>query len=463
MNPNDKTEQSREKMPAPKLSEENKDKVITARVNLYSDHPFFAQLSQYLVPTGSWMVPTAGVTGQAKFFLNPNFADKCNVKDMTFVVAHETMHLVTVTSSRMPEGANHMLWNIASDIAINYLIINKEHGAGIAPPRPEVCKPLYDGEFQKYWGWTTEDIYYDLLKHIKSCPACGGGGQEQDQGQSQGGGNSGDGEGDQQPQSGDGSGDKQSQSGKGSGKPQSGKGKPQKHAPNCPFKGYWWDDSGATCGDKHSEDGMSEEEAAEWKQRVANAAAEARQAGKLPGALGNFVTDIMQPKKNWRRELRMAANRALRKRYDWKRVARRTAGMVRTPGKSPYMPEALLYMDTSGSMSDDDLREAIAEMAEIVRLAGGKCKLILGDAEVYYYGEVDLQALTNLPVQRGGTNFIPVFEKIEEEDLKPAIFVGFTDLEGPFPMNPPNYPVVWCRPQGWKSDAPWGRIIDIEL
>jgi hypothetical protein len=335
-----------------------------------------------------------------------------------------------------------MLWNIASDIAINYLLINKEHGAGLDPPRESTIKPCYDGPFEKYWGWMTEDIYYDLIKNRKKCPACGNGKQKQDGEGQDGQGSPGDQPGDQEGQC---------------------PGQQGGHSKDCPFKGKWWDESGSTCGDDHSEDSMSEEEMEEWKQRVSNAAAEARQAGKLPGALGNFVTDLMQPKRNWRRELRMATHRAMRKRYDWKKVARRTAGKVRTPGKSPHLPQAVIYMDTSGSMSDDDLRDALSEIAEILRLSGGKGHLILGDAQVYHSGECDVSALTNLPVQRGGTNFIPVFDHIDEKELNPAIFIGFSDLEGPFPEFAPKYPVVWCRPQGYKSDAPWGRVIDIEI
>lgn len=414
--------------PSLKLSEETKDKIITARVALYGEHPFFATLAQYLgYPIPVTHIPTAAVNGRAKFYLNPEFGEKCSVQDMLFVVTHETMHLVTATMSRMPEGADPKLWNIASDLAINYLIINPEHGAGIAPPRAEVCKPLYEG-FEKYWGDTTEEIYYKLLRDTKPCPVC-------------------------RPSS--------NTPNKGKGSNSKSKDPDNKeHSKGCPFKGFWWDTSGSECG---HEGGMTEEEISEWKQKIAAAAAEARQAGKLPGSLGNFVTDLLQPKKNWKRELRMATNKALRKRYDWKRVARRTAGTVRTPGKSPHLPSALIYMDTSGSMSDDDIRDAINEIAEIVRLGGGKAKLILGDAEVYYCGEVSVNQLKNLPVQRGGTNFIPVFEMIAEENLNPSIFIGFSDLEGSFPHLSPNYPVIWCRPQGYKTDAPFGRVIDIEL
>lgn len=431
-----------------KLSQEDKDKVITARVNMYSDHPFFAQLAQYLIPLGCADIPTAGVTGNCKFYLNPKFAATCNNQDMMFVVAHETMHLVTSTCARMPDGGNHQLWNISSDIAINYLLLNKEHGAGMQAPRESTIVPLYGGDFEKYWGWITEDIYYDLLKNAQQCPGCSG----QGKGSPQKGDDDGDGEGDGDSD-GDGKGEQCDGHGGGS----------SPHSDDCPFKNYWWDDSGSICGDQHSEDGLDEEQIAEWKQRVANAAAEARQAGNLPGALGNFITDLMQPKKDWKRELRMAAHRALRKRYDWKKVARRTAGQVRTPGKSPHLPSAFIYLDTSGSMSDEDLKEALAEMAEIVRLGGGAATLILGDCTVYHYGECDVEALKRLPVQRGGTDFRPVFDKIQEENDKPNIFIGFSDLEGPFPDVQPDFPVVWCRPQGYKADAPWGRVIDIEL
>lgn len=432
-----------------KLSEESKDKVITARVSLYSDHPFFAQLAQYLIPVGTAQIPTAGVTGARKFYLNPKFAESCNNQDMIFVVAHETMHLVTATCARAPEGCNQQLWNVASDIAINYLIANKEHGAGIALPRESTIKPLYEG-FEKYWGWTTEDIYYDLLKNQKACPACGqGGGQKDDK----------EGQGEGQSQGEGGEGDQEGGGGHECG-PEDHPGHQGGHSKDCPFKGKWWDESGHECA---GPDSMDDEEIAEWKQRVANAAAEARQAGKLPGALGQFVTDLMQPKKDWRRELRLATHRALRRRYDWKKVNRRTAGSVRTPGKSPHLPSAYLFMDTSGSMSDEDLREAISEMAEIVRLGGGKATLILGDAEIYHYGEVDIEQLKKLPVQRGGTDFRPLFNEIENRNEKPNILIGFSDLEGPFPDAPPGFPVVWCRPKGWKADAPFGRVIDIDI
>ncbi len=424
--------------PRPVLNEMEKEKSVSARVNLYSEHPFFAQIAQYLIPHASHLVPTAGVTAGSKMFINPAFSEACNVQDMTFIIAHEAMHCVLESWARMPEGANHEKWNQATDIAINYLLANTEKGAGMALPREEVIKPLFGGEFTKYDGWIAEDIYYDLMKnHQEQCPFCGKGQQGDEEDEGEGGGDPG------EQQAG------QNTSGPG-------------NSCGC-FKGYWWDGSGSALGNPLDDESMSDQEKAEWKDRIASAAEYARQRGQLPGALDKFCTTILNPRKNWRRELRLAANRALRKRCDWKRVSRRTAGRIRTPGRSPHMPEAVVYIDTSGSMSDDDIMAAINEVAEIIRLGGGKGTLILGDWDVYYCGEVSVKSLSNLPVKRGGTNFVPVFEKIKEEKLKPAIFIGFSDLEGGFPDYAPNFPVIWCRPEGWKSEAPWGKVIDIEL
>ncbi len=466
-----------------KLDEDTMDKIIEARIILHSEFPFFGQLSQYLIPRASWIVPTAAVTVDAKFLVNPDFMKTLSTRETVFVCAHETMHMVTDTINRRPAGANPMMWNMASDCAINYLILDEENGAGMQMPTS--INPIYGGEWAKYHGWTTEEIYYDMLKHAKmnpeQCPMCGGdkgkkdqsdsGGQgkgdkgdEGDEKQEASGGGEGDeeGDGDTEGDGGSGGGDEDTEDdGEGEGNNRcscnsSGQGN---SAGEGMGKGYWWDNS----ADDFTDSNVNDEQASEWKQRCASAAAEARAAGKLPGALGQFVTDLVQPQRNWRRELRLAAHRALRRRYDWKRVSRRTAGVVRTPGKSPYMPTAVCYIDTSGSMSDEDIREAVIEVADIIKHGGGKGYLILGDAEIYFCGEVTRDALKTLPVQRGGTDFRPIFQKIEDDDLKPQIFIGFTDLEGPFPPIQPKYPVIWCRPKGWKGEAPFGKIIDIEL
>lgn len=441
------------------LSQATQDKIIMARMNLYRSNPFFMLLALHFNPKPVEWCLTAAVDGKGNFYINEDFAAKCSVKDMEFVIAHEVMHVVTQTCGRMPPKGHPILFNIASDCAINYMLSHPENGAGVAMPNPDVIIPIYGHhppevkarfhemkddkgntvkptDWSKYDDWVAEEIYFDLLKEIPQSfldaleQMCG--------------------EGTASPNEGDGEGN--------------------------PFDGYWWDDTAERMTgkpedpnapkDEHGNPidmGMDEDMRKKWAIRVSGAAAAAKQAGKLPGALDKFCTEILQPKHNWKHEVRRFAQNHLRRKYTWRRLSRRTAGVVRTPGKSPDCPSAVLYMDTSGSMSDDDLRQCIGEMASIISLCGGNAHLILGDAEIYYSGEVDEKALTNLPVQRGGTDFRPIFDVIEDMEKKPNLFIGFTDCCGPFPDDQPDFPVIWCRPNEYSNAAPWGKVIDIEI
>jgi predicted metal-dependent peptidase len=437
-----------------------KHKIVQARLQLYRSNPFFMMLALYFNPKPVDWLPTAAVDGKGNFYINEEFAAKLSVKDMMFVIAHEVMHIVTQTCGRMPPRGNPLLFNVAADAVINYMLCHPDPmiGAGIPMLNTEILVPIFGHhpqnvidklpvmkddqgneiphtDWAKYDGWIAEDIYIDLLKTLPSDKV-------------------------ENLQGGE---DNFSRAGNGEGQ--------------SPFEGWWWDDTPERSGrgkqepegessDGPIDTGMSEEDRMQWATRVAAAAIGAKAAGKLPGVLSTFVTDILKPKHNWKNEVRRYASRALRKRYDWKRISRRTAGIVRTPGKSPYAPSAVLYMDTSGSMSDKDLIQCISEMHEIIRLCEGKCWLILGDCQIYWNGDVNQKAIKSLPVQRGGTDFRPIFKCIEESGRpKPNLFIGFTDCEGPFPDDAPDFPVIWCRPKSSYKlpDPPWGKVIDIEI
>ena len=187
----------------------------------------------------------------------------------------------------------------------------------------------------------------------------------------------------------------------------------------------------------------------------------------MPGNLEAFVTTLLKPKQDWRKYLRHTASTYLKGNWTWKQISRRTSGQVRTPGREKNLPTAVIYIDTSGSISNDDLTRFLSETAEIIRLGGGKCRLLLGDAEIYYDGNVTTSDIAStLPVQRGGTDFRVLFEKIAESKTRPSILVGFTDLCGPFPDELPGFKTVWCVPGGsWehKGQAPFGDVIKVDV
>jgi predicted metal-dependent peptidase len=95
----------------------------TAR--LLMQEPFFAALSRRINKCSTTAIPTAGVrvnpvTAQFELLYNPEFFIKLSDKEQLGVLKHEFYHLVfDHVTSRKPDGVNHMVWNFATDLAIN--------------------------------------------------------------------------------------------------------------------------------------------------------------------------------------------------------------------------------------------------------------------------------------------------------------------------------------------------------
>ena len=229
--------------------------------------------------------------------------------------------------------------------------------------------------------------------------------------------------------------------------------------PEAPKLGGCWIDESCAC-EALFEDGDSLE-ALKWTTRIGAAMGAARAAGKLPGTLEVFLAELTEPKKNWKRLLSLTLQTECKRTYLWRRPNRRTLGLgIVTPSIQTEIQNVVIYLDTSGSMYDELVNESLSEIVGIVR-AAGKTTLLLGDTKVYFCGPVHEAELQRLQLQRGGTDFRVVFTHIEDEKLFPRAFVGFSDLCGPFPENPPPYPVIWCRSHTSTSEAPWGTMISM--
>ena len=86
-------------MPSQVLSKAQDDKIIKARMWLFTHHPFFAQLAMYLDPRLDEQCPTMGVEANGTLWCNPKFLDDATVDDLVFVICHEvTVHSHSVTA-----------------------------------------------------------------------------------------------------------------------------------------------------------------------------------------------------------------------------------------------------------------------------------------------------------------------------------------------------------------------------
>ena len=97
-------------------------------------------------------VPTAGTTGVHVYY-NPEFFAKLTEEQRIGLIVHECWH---VALNHLVRGTNKIkeIYNMAGDFVINLLVTQ----AGFTLPP----KPLLD---YKYVGWTTEEVYEDLLQN----------------------------------------------------------------------------------------------------------------------------------------------------------------------------------------------------------------------------------------------------------------------------------------------------------
>lgn len=211
----------------------------------------------------------------------------------------------------------------------------------------------------------------------------------------------------------------------------------------------------------------------EWQQAVAAGMAVAKAQGKLPAALELVFGEILAPTVSWKDHIRaLFARRVGSGGYDWRKPDRRL--IIRdiiAPGRSGHGARLIVVgADNSGSIYSDKtvLGRFLGEVGGILEeLNPEEIVLIFCDAEVH---EVDniTDASDIVGIQRrgstggGGTSFVPVFQWIEDNHLRPDVLVYLTDMMGDFPDEEPAYPVIW----GSISDpdrypAPFGDLVFI--
>ena len=86
--------------------------------------------------------------------------------------------------------------------------------------------------------------------------------------------------------------------------------------------------------------------------------------------------------------------------------------------------------------------------------------LYMCDADVHQVVDIeDVMDIPKVAVGRGGTSFIPVFDKMKELELDAHPLVYFTDLEGSFPLEPKD-DTFWIVPErSKKHEVPFGEKI----
>lgn len=139
------------------------------------------------------------------------------------------------------------------------------------------------------------------------------------------------------------------------------------------------------------------------------------------------------------------------------------------PAMQRPVPNVGIAIDTSGSMSAEDLTLAVSEAKGILEAVGAELTFIACDAEVRAIKVVnDTSSLVRSLVGGGGTDFNPVFKAVQTIRPRPEVLIFATDGWGPAPDKPPRgIRVVWLligeqgRPPEFPGE-PWGEMVKVE-
>jgi predicted metal-dependent peptidase len=122
----------------------------------------------------------------------------------------------------------------------------------------------------------------------------------------------------------------------------------------------------------------------------------------------------------------------------------------------------VIGVDTSGSVGDEELKQFAGEISAISDQAQPEAiHVVYCDAMVNSTQEFGpSETITLEPKGGGGTDFRPVFEWVEKNDVLPACLIYLTDLDcTKYPASAPNYPVLWVTDS--RRTAPFGETIKI--
>ncbi|UCD68919.1 MAG: hypothetical protein JSW48_02115, partial [Betaproteobacteria bacterium] len=335
------------------------------------------------------------------------------------VLCHEALHCALSHFARRGHRQRH-LWDIACDLAINPILVRE----GLTPPPGSLLEPGYE-------NMSAEEIYLYLAdnppdedtldQHLYDTDPQEQSNNELPLDQSS------------EPQQNDGANGGQGQA------------RDYRREPR-PL-------------DSSERDALS----IQWQQRVASAAQQARQAGKLSRHLARLADHLLQPQLPWRMLLARYMSGFAKEQHSYARPSTRRGDPAIFPSLRGSQIELALALDVSGSISVDELSGFVAEVNAIqgqlkARVTVFVCDNRLRDDPWIFEPWETLELPDELPYG-GGTDFRPVFDRLHAADVPPDVLVYFTDAQGQFPESAPHYPVIWLV-KG-TSPVPWGDRIQL--
>ncbi|MER7673449.1 VWA-like domain-containing protein [Kitasatospora sp. NPDC096128] len=398
------------------------DKLYAARLQAVRARPYLATALFALHLMEDRQVPTMGVDRYWRCYASPAFVERTAVEDLASIWVHEVSHLLRNHHGRsdrlardlgLTGPADRLRMNIAADCEIN----DDAFGDGLVKPAGALTPKLLDlpeGELMEDY---VRGFSFDLRRLNLAWLDCGSGADGVD--------------------------------------------RPWELGPD-----------GAH--------GLTAQEQDAVRFRVAEGIR--GRPGDAPAGWRRWAEEVFHPPQPWRQLLGAALRSAVSGPgaggdYSYGRPARRAVSLpgVVLPSLRRRPPRVSVVIDTSGSVSDDELGSALLEVAAIGRAVGGRHDLVTVlscDAALQSVGGLCRSAGIPL-VGGGGTDLRTGFAAALRTSPRPDVVVVLTDGQTPWPSVAPSCRTVvglFRRPArysendgGYRPDAPphWARVVRI--
>ena len=406
--------------------------VAKARIKLLLDEPYLAAaVAQFPIvdATDSPWCDTMATDG-FRIYYDRTFCETLSDSDAKFILAHEVFHCVLGHIERRGDR-NPSLWNIAIDLATNYML-----GAfGLKVPK----SALYD---EQYADQTAEEIYKELVKDPDS--AVHSLGLEQ-----------------RFPDL------------------LSGKGKKGASSSPAAGKSGTGTDDRRILIDQHLEtppEGFGEHgrpvdsELREMRRDLLKPMTEhLKSRGVTPGCWAETVQAAGVAPLPWQEVLSRFMTGLRHDDYRWSPPNKKHVwrGLYLPSIGTPAPNHIAVAVDTSGSMGHQELGSILGYLDSLRRAHNSsltliQCDYVLQKTETFEaWDEPDFSSYKFRG--RGGTAFEPVFKFLNEgimEGTRYDCLIYFTDGIAPFPDISPEYPVLWVF-YGNNFRPPFGEVLKI--
>jgi predicted metal-dependent peptidase len=222
--------------------------------------------------------------------------------------------------------------------------------------------------------------------------------------------------------------------------------------------------------DEHMDTEESEEKLA---KKISDAMEAAKKmAGVIPASLEDELGKLTAPKVTWQDivRTRILKARSGNGKNDWTRFKSRPmfSGLL-VPKRKNYYAHFGCLLDTSGSMSKDDIAFGISQLQSLDERSEGT--VTPADCEIYWDKSTKLkncsqEELNKIKiVGRGGTLFASYLSEYEKHIGKCDFLIVITDgylMESDIiEMKNPGIDVIWIITSGLAFKAPFGRVFNL--